>query len=683
MAEKKKKRNINRLFSGKKEEARVMPNTFSELASDLIDDQSKFLEGITAIAPETFKRYVSEEQTYVNNMVFDKERDSTSLINDIGDDLKSGVDSLRNNLVDSSQIRSPAFYDFGERLAEKSDNIRGLLRSVAVDQSPNSPDVLRSLNDLFETTVKLDEQNGEVYKQPKSPAEKARDFRRERIRSGALGEFLEKVPTTKKLRKAIEPMLLSVDSLRNRTMNNGDTHRGLVGMLAGMLTDEKMRPMFMKALDKTAKENTKALKAEIKREGHLETDVLVVGTGVNGAVFASELRAENPDLRIVGVDRHQKLGGQFREYGERPIFHINSRNRAQNNDAVSLPGERGNINSFGKNAPLQMTDFTHETYPTNSELGDTTAINFFLSAETMMGQEVERITKEKDGNFKVILTDAKNGKERKVIAKKVVVASGLGDRVKFEKDRNKEEKIWSAEDFFKHFADPENDFPMKDFVDKSVAIVGAGDTGRVIAELLTRLAPKEAYGKSVVQMGGPRAIYWYGTDFSNKEEFCAVNRSRYRQLASFIGRTGQFLDDNANVIIPDRTKPQNIQQNGFGEVEITIGEFDTRGVDIVIDATGLEPQEDYLLPRDQRRKRSDVSGERSSNFNTTPSYLRRATIAEETPDGVYFIGPSTGIKLSSTERSTFNNQVKENTSAIWANGPRAAALASVVANEIN
>ena len=361
-------------------------------------------------------------------------------------------------------------------------------------------------------------------------APSAHRFRTRRLQEGALGSFVRGIREDGTGHSTIK----SFTSLRH--ILNGQEkgaqvpeHRALSPFLTGIMNHDKFRTSFMAALDQTATAESDALK-EQARDG-IQVDVLIVGAGAQGSVAAARLRADNPELSIISVDESAQLGGQFRSYGSRPTFRINSRaHRADNNSGeAALPGGEKNLNPFSEVSVMQLPDVTTETYPTNTDMGDTIAVNQFFSGPVMLG--VKFSSSQRANGFETAeLNDVDTNAKYYVKARKIIVLTGSGGR---EKSSNSE-NVWSVEQLLSYFGNDANKFPMDAFIGKSVAVIGGGDSGRIAVELLTRLGPKDAYANSVAQLGGPESIAWYGVNFESREEFCATNRSRYEQIRAFI-----------------------------------------------------------------------------------------------------------------------------------------------------
>lgn len=525
-------------------------------------------------------------------------------------------------------------------------------------------------------TRKLEQKAIELERQKQR---KAHSFRSVRMRFGELGSITRSLQLESRvaLKKGVSAVVGRAGRMLQKTQAKDEMHRAYAPLIAGLMGEPETRRQFIEGIDSAVSIESDSLKQEARLEP-LDTDMLVVGGGVHGAIFTSRLRDEAPEVKILTTDKAHRLGGQFRSYGTRPVFRINSRNfREQDTNVDGLPGQNGNLNSFGVKAPLQITDVSYETYPTNIDIGEVAAVNQYLSSQALVGVEVVTVRENPTNSgrrYNVVLCDAKTKEVYEVCTDTIVASTGLGER---SLGQQPIENVWSAEKVLSHFGNPDNLFPMDAFEGKNVVIKGGGDTGRVIAELLTRLGPKEAYGKSNVQLGGPSEIKWYGTEFSNQEEFVRTNRSRYQQLASFIFSPNK--PKTINTIVPTTLKTGNMEPLADGRIRV----YDERGTqadsyvaDVVIDCT--------QLTNDSLEAFSSLGvGIRSVaeiQYVEGRGYLEVAKRIEG--HSIFLCGPVGNLFLTPQERSTFAESIKENTAAIWANGIRTESLAKRLAANI-
>lgn len=500
-------------------------------------------------------------------------------------------------------------------------------------------------------------------KSPKSPEELALAHRHSRVRSGPLGQALGEIMEEPEARSMVRTFMGRRAQFGGRVQRPGQLHASLAPAAAALMSVGEWRQRVMRGLDDAATEESARLVNELPPNRVLEADVAVAGAGPQGSVLTAALRADFPEAKIVGVDPRNLLGGQFRGYGDsdqRPVHGTNSRNfRPEDINVVGIPGGSGNLNSFGPQAPFQVPHWTSATYGTNLDFGDPAAANQFVSATTLLGYEAIDYTPLGDGRAETLVIDPETGDEIIIRARQTIIASEAGERLTFEGVTVP--SFLSAEDFLSHFGNPNNNFPMDKFIGKRIAVIGAGDTGRVVNEMLAWLGPPGAYGSSIVQLGGPREIFWYGTNFSNRQEYCDANRSRYRPLASFI-REG-FGDPN--LILPIEDKAEEIV-SANGRVGVRTGGT-TNFFDYVIDCTPLTPNLPAFL-------QAEFDNSTIINGALEELGISDAQIGRLSVNGLWFAAAAARLSLTDEERATFADGLKENTLAYWANTPRTLAV---------
>ncbi len=509
----------------------------------------------------------------------------------------------------------------------------------------------------------------------------AHSYRARRMKMGPLADMARDLQDRPDLKPFVSAMTRRAsDILEGRTKRDLKSflpsgtvlhHSEFAPLISGRMLNPELRTDFMDRIDQATSIESDELKAESREQGSIKADIVVIGTGIHASVFAAKYRAINPDARVVCIDRNEKIGGQFRNYGDRPVFRINSRNfRRQDNTDQGLPGETGNLNSFGTNAPVQLTDITTSVYPNNIDMGDTAAINLHLSASSMVGVALagSREYYDESGTVRneITVTDTETGEEYLLDAPKVVLTSGAGGREAGDSDTQ-----LTAEQVLSMFGDKDNLFPMDRFINKNIGIKGGGDTGRILAEELSGLGPDESYGLSNVQLGRIGSITWYGTDFTDKDSYCDKNRGRYSPLSSFITRDGTSA--NGAQIFPTTDKVVTQTETFDGKVFVTTDTGDTGYHDIMIDATNLRTDIlDYF---------DELEGIRPL---TTPGTSLNIMTGESTQftqkigNTVFMAGPIARSPLTLKEKDSFNEGITENTVAIWANTPRTEHLAQTI-----
>ena len=354
----------------------------------------------------------------------------------------------------------------------------------------------------------------------------------------------------------------------------------------------------------------------------IKVSELVVGMGPQTAAYLQEKANIAPNESILVVDSAKKAGGAFADLGA--AFYLNSTNR-QNNGQRAQPGE-GDLNYL--HDIVGLPDFLGRRWVEAGFKGQVAQVGVFLSQavpllETTVESIREIIVNNRFG-YEGALRDA-NGNSVLVQAERVVFITGLGQAKPFgnpateeliEMETRSAERaqlpppIETFKDFTVRVANAQNSQNFSDITGKTILLVGAGDSGRTIAEFLTGLGPEGAYRNYPAQVGRPRRIYWFtGIEgIASCEKFVATSRARYAAIAQAI---------NSGVLVPVPGKVDAIESvNGgsFPKYAVTgdqslITSSDgtivgTRKIEIVQTPFGPKGSRvQYIVPDDQRKNR--------------------------------------------------------------------------------
>lgn len=523
-----------------------------------------------------------------------------------------------------------------------------------------------------------------------------------KLRSPHFQALLRFVRATPHLWDQVQAFQERRDMMLQKTGEPGENHRQFAPLLAGMAVNAETRAYLQISLDEAAKQESDGMKAIAEVNGGYYAPVLVVGAGIHGSIFNAQLMNDRPDLQALTVDKDTRLGGNFRKPNGR-VFRTNSRNRAEDRTADGLPGADGNINSLGQYATMQVSDISSEVYADNDTFGLATALNQYLSGNTMLGvevTEVERNGRGEQGKYKVTLEDVESGKTLTVTTDVVVVASGLGER-KYGLDESdvdttqvlvdnfelalatgKMPKVIPYDIFLQLVGDRRVQFPLEPFVDKRIAVVGSRDSSNTTIEYLLGLGSE--YRGSVAQMGRPQQIAWYGPEFKTQAEYRACARLRYAEIGTFLPR----VEGQRAPILPVAERVNHLRQTKDGKITVlsngTSSPERAEDFDFVILATGFEDQKAKVFT-------GLYGGYGGYNFDNALRNVEsrdrrgnRATVARQMyGESVYFIGPAANIPVGSTERSSVQAiEIPENSVAIWRYSDRTAATARTLAMQL-
>lgn len=341
-------------------------------------------------------------------------------------------------------------------------------------------------------------------------------------------------------------------------------------------------------------------------------DFVVVGSGVHGTLAVAELLQKNPNYKILVIEASDTAAANFRYAGD--TFSINSSNRASGTGSVPLPGQ-GNINEL-PGLPIQVSDISAVKYPSANDLGSSLVAGLYASVSRYKNVDIVFNTELLNASKKKIsfdgastegfeITAKKEGLRKfpNIQAKKMIVASGLGtptlppgvkrsvtqffpELVQTADITKTLPRVMTFEDVMRALAQSNN--PRGYFANKTVAVVGTGDSANVFIEFMLGYATPGAYGFSSAQIRGPKRVFWIGQKRSTCEAYIADARSRYAQIGTGYRSSDpdalpiiEAIDDRLDSVAPvSETQALLKLQNTTGQIT----------ADVVILATGFESQ---------------------------------------------------------------------------------------------
>lgn len=371
-------------------------------------------------------------------------------------------------------------------------------------------------------------------------------------------------------------------------------NRVLSPLFAGIYTADPNRLEL--ALDEAVKADGEQL-----RSGDYWPTV-VVGSGPSASVFISARREAKPDEAVLAVDEGRHLGGQF-AMAERPLFRLNSRNRPTRADAKDpLPGDKGNLNDLSPGV-IEVSDLDSTIYPTQNVLGTASALNTYLNSSLVAAEtKIIGVQPNRDAirTGRYLLVMERGGKITEVTTDRLVVGSGLG-REKYafndsdttaliEQERAADKpRVLTYDDFLKAAGDRTRQFPLADYKDKRVAVIGDGDSAKTVIETLLGLQVQA--GDSVAQADQVDKIVWVGQSATDKEDLCNQLRARYGLIALNAPRDNSSFESRIEIVPP---KARSISESD-GKLKITAEAGGDTNADMVILAKGYESEIDTVL----------------------------------------------------------------------------------------
>lgn len=461
---------------------------------------------------------------------------------------------------------------------------------------------------------------------PGNPPEdiRAHEYRTRRLRIPFLREFFAAVSKIRQFKNEIAPILGRRKDFARGTQEQGETHRTLAALFSGIYQS----PHFSWLIDKTIDRATETESGKVEsliRAGYSVVDTLVVGSGLHASVFAAELRYQTPEAEVLLVDGGDRLGGQFAE-AETEKYFLNSRTRPENRFREPVPGKRGNLNSLGPHAVVQVPDLTGETYTSQRTLARAIRTNDILSAPALIRSTVTGIQPLSEGaqrrfgamyavNITVRGPDGERGLV--VYTNRVINMGGLGeeafpgvdvqsgagkriiDQAKRDLVRGVTPKVLHSSWYWKATGNGANEFPRKDFTG-DVMVIGEGDSAYTVLEDLLGYGPDKS--ASVHQLDWPQNITWVGQDAADKGELLKKLRTRYARISLDMPRPNY----NYSRINPESGRAITITEGRNGRITVE-WETDTgterKEVDRVIFATGYQDRSPTIIDRRLFQKR--------------------------------------------------------------------------------
>lgn len=395
-----------------------------------------------------------------------------------------------------------------------------------------------------------------------------------------------------------------------------------VALMAGLALDTVGRELLDLALQRFA---------AVERDIPSTVGEVIIGGGAHAATYAAVRVAEGFPRPLV-LDAAPRFGGVFALAG-RAAFYLNSRNRP---GRIGEPGTTAALNVL-PGAPMQPADIGSTEYQTDADLGLVVRCALALNANLRRAkvEGIEKVTN--TGAPLLVLADG-----RTVAARRVVVATGITTERTMSSVEPDGRTVYGLRQWFDRVGSAR--FPLRDL--GRVAVIGTGDSARVVVESLTGLGPP--LGSTVASLDYVERVDWYGIgEQMTRGVWCSGNRSRYQRLGALMPSGSS---NNARVIGRERADRLNL---GYQSATI-----DGRTYDTVIVATGHRTDPALDLGDDYADMRQIGTGR---------------TIARADPtDRVYLVGPCAQIPVASDEVDT----IRENRVGLFRLAPRTATLAA-------
>ncbi len=341
------------------------------------------------------------------------------------------------------------------------------------------------------------------------------------------------------------------------------------------------------------------------KKNDVDFDILIIGSGIHGAILARNLSYKNPALKILVIDKEQHPASHFRTHS----FRLNSPSGSNPQTGVDY-----NSNYFPL-SPISIVEHAdiekkgQKNFPVARQLWNQVIFNLFASnALFYFDTTIKKIDKI-DDNYLITLA-GNNALNRPLLVKKVVVVSGLGSVIM----PNIDDKNWfvTQRDLLASFDSESSKIPLvlnydelfeinellldqgtsffEIFKNKKIAVIGAGDSGKIVLEFLAGYAPKQSYESfGSNKYASPAEIIWYGQSLKNYISFenSSTTKGRYKYEGFKKIYNGETFNKSKFIFTPIVHKVESIEQDIGDKIRVNYNSLSER-VDLVITAIGYE-----------------------------------------------------------------------------------------------
>lgn len=429
----------------------------------------------------------------------------------------------------------------------------------------------------------------------------AHRFRAGRMRQ--MGTMLKTMRRMPEIWRDMYPVIEQGHKAEQQNAGGKELHTIFRSLLRAVYLNPVGAYFMDRKIDTVVREESAYIAEQIEN-GANYTPKIVIGTGISGAAFAVENIHYDPATPVVMLEQEKRIGGVFGRLS-RAAWQLNNRNRPENADLPTLPGTEGSITGIGYHAPLNISDLTLETYGSQHRWGQAARTDSLLSAHILADHTTDGIIRNAnpDQSGKYGITKQDGEAQSTLYTDAVFITTGIGEEqlipgadaettAVIEQERGT--KVFGLFDFMEQVTDERNMFPMEQFADKEIAVIGGKDSGKIVLKQLFGYMDQQS--KSVTQTGfvkGP--VFWLNQRAKTKEEYVASTRTVYAELANEFPREGN--PDYFYRIEPADGKAVALRQVGdrIRLVYENNGQTEYIDRDIVICTTGFENSVEGLL----------------------------------------------------------------------------------------
>ncbi len=569
----------------------------------------------------------------------------------------------------------------------------------------------------------------EVSEQPMEHSKEVITHYASKLRDGQMGALIKVLFSDPATRERILSLHADKDIFNTPDIDYSKSPQKISDLLVTLMRDKELRPLVVHAINQSLNTESEAHKADIAESDknflkkgeatgedlrHLAYDEGIIGAGVNAAIYNSARTRANPDIKSMGFERSDDVTQNFRT---KPFIYINSPTSKHSPVTPSYQLGTGDQNTFGKEAPVQLSYLETARFPQGPTLADVAIGNEFLSKTShLMETQVKRILRPADkpksdktnwpAKYKVLLQDGTF-----VFLDRVIIGSGPGE-MEYPKEFDPD-TLNICEQYRSGIENLDNDtpcpvmnydelgifmknsqHPFRPFANKTIDIVGVGHSGLTAEEFFARLSPPEAYKDDVAQVGDIAKIHAVGLKSKTDQEYAKdLKFHRYGMLGVEMPPAEEIKGMRERKIEPINGKLVKIKESEHPEK----GRFSA--LYQMSDGSILERYTDFIvLSNGYKNKIGEFLGEKDNPFDDHdkaevvkgmfPDINAILPIAVKIKDeDIYAIGPASISQVLvdaelQTSAATSGATSKRNYSPAIANfGARTEKLAEILAED--
>lgn len=400
--------------------------------------------------------------------------------------------------------------------------------------------------------------------------------------------------------------------------------------------------------------------------------VVVVGAGLHTSIFSTEAARIGKASSVLAIETGSRVSKVFGDLAG--SFRINSSER-ENRSSNVFPG-----------SPLQMKDFTTQTFPNSVHMGlmgsvaqRASQVPVLLNNTVLAIQDLKSAGEQGPGRYLITTSQGLT-----IYADKVVLSTGLGTPSTKVLDPSFQTLLSKYTN--EHREDPRKILPvmmvdsflrtialnevgpavraLKEIKNKSIAVIGAGDGARIAVEAIIK------------DMHPSVRVLWLGQKAETPEQYKATTWERYYDIAPEMGKRiqGGFIG---------HVSAGRLLENG--KVELTYGEGKQVNADYVINATGYDNVIPHLVSQLSKPAESQVLvyepiQEKIPELTSRTTVIGKRLEVEDLPgQEIYIIGPAGGPFATPKELLM---TATENPVSIEVLGPRTRTMADYLLEKV-